>query len=395
MASTPATHYSAIFSEGQDVDESDSDIELDILRNFEELAKTSFFKENYGKAEQFLRKAIERLTGESSSSPKFRTLMLQLALSCALQEKWDAAASILTTFKKPTSTADVPVLCLFQAVALGYLQSDKLEESYQACKTALQGKKKLCGKESEEYFDCLALLAKICDAKGDEFEAEAVRHSIPPAVPIQIPSGGKSYVEANISKFFIFFLESSDDSPRAELRSPTDEDISRLSLIRRDGISCADANDRSGKQIGESDTGKEMTVVVGPPAAPLRDFPEPRKANPSDYSNIREGELDSGKELVMPNSTGPTTQSQSQIVIRHELDASHPSAVPQVPDQRPTPINPRTWILSSDVVSNVIAVGIALTVSNVTFADYVGSSPVGGGQIYVGLSHTAEGGLQD
>lgn len=209
MASTPATHYSAIFSEGQDVDESDSDIELDILRNFEELAKTSFFKENYGKAEQFLREAIERLTGESSSSPKFRTLMLQLALSCALQEKWDAAASILTTFKKPTSTADVPVLCLFQAVALGYLQSDKLEESYQACKTALQGKKKLCGKESEEYFDCLALLAKICDAKGDEFEAEAVRHSIRQLSPSKFPLAEKATSRRILANFLY-----SSSSPR-------------------------------------------------------------------------------------------------------------------------------------------------------------------------------------
>jgi len=47
--------------EEEDSDDDDSDIELDFLKNFDELACTSFARKDYSKSEQFLRKAMERL----------------------------------------------------------------------------------------------------------------------------------------------------------------------------------------------------------------------------------------------------------------------------------------------------------------------------------------------
>ncbi|KAL2024862.1 hypothetical protein VTK56DRAFT_3561 [Thermocarpiscus australiensis] len=77
-------------SEDDDHDENDdSDVELDFLRNFEELAYASFLAQDYPKAEQCLRMAVERSTGDRSSTAEFKLLKLKLALCCCLQEKWE------------------------------------------------------------------------------------------------------------------------------------------------------------------------------------------------------------------------------------------------------------------------------------------------------------------
>ncbi|KAK5661169.1 hypothetical protein OQA88_11060 [Cercophora sp. LCS_1] len=157
----------------------DSDVELDFLRNFEELAYSSFVAQDYSKAEQCLRMAVERSTDDMSSTADFRLLKIKLALCCCLQEKWDHAAGIVASLSKARSVANIPVFHLLQAISLAHLQEDRFEDAYNVCKTALQGKKKVLGKTSPDCYGCLTIYAAICDKKGDALEAEAVRHSIP------------------------------------------------------------------------------------------------------------------------------------------------------------------------------------------------------------------------
>ncbi|KAK3367969.1 hypothetical protein B0H63DRAFT_405141, partial [Podospora didyma] len=162
-----------------DDDTTESDVELDFLKNFEELAYARFMAQDYGKAEQFLRMAVERSTGDVSGTASFKMLKLKLALSCCLQEKWDHAAGIIASMSKARSAANLPVFHLLQAISLAHLEGGRFDEAYMVCKTALQGKKKILGKTSSDYYECLTVFAAICDKKGDTLEGEAVRHSIP------------------------------------------------------------------------------------------------------------------------------------------------------------------------------------------------------------------------
>jgi hypothetical protein len=88
-------------------DDDGSDIELDFLRNFDELACSSFLRKDYSKAEQFLRKALERNTGESSNGEHFKLLRIRLAICCCLQERWELAAGALSALSKSRTASNL------------------------------------------------------------------------------------------------------------------------------------------------------------------------------------------------------------------------------------------------------------------------------------------------
>jgi len=165
----------------KDVDnESDSDIEFDILSNLEKLAEESLSNKDYAKAEQFLRKVLEKLRQGPERAPDgSRITQLRLALCCCLQGNWAAAESVLETMVKSRITHDLPVFYIMHAATLAHLEAGSLDMALSSCKTALQGRKRILGKSSREYLESLTLLAIVYERKGDVLEAEAVRHSLP------------------------------------------------------------------------------------------------------------------------------------------------------------------------------------------------------------------------
>jgi hypothetical protein len=162
-----------------DTDLSDgSDLESDMLNNFEALASASFSSRDYSKAEQVLRMAVERSMGDRSDLV-VKSLKLKLALCCCLQGKWDHAAGTMSSLPKTRTLADLPIFHLLQAISLGHLEGNRYDFAYDVCKSALSGKKKILGRTSADYYGCLAVFAAICEKRGNALEAEAVRHSIP------------------------------------------------------------------------------------------------------------------------------------------------------------------------------------------------------------------------
>ena len=179
----------------EESDDDGSDIELDFLKNFDELACSSFLRKDYSKAEQFLRKAMERNTGESSNGEHFKLLRIRLAICCCLQERWELAAGALSVLSKSRAASNLPVFDLLQAISLGYLANDRFHDAYRVCKSALQGKKKVVGKDSDNFHECLWILAMIYEKRGDPLEAEAVRLSIPAErIPQESTMSGKDYI---------------------------------------------------------------------------------------------------------------------------------------------------------------------------------------------------------
>ncbi|PMD45395.1 hypothetical protein L207DRAFT_255685 [Hyaloscypha variabilis F] len=320
----------------EDSDGDDSDIELDFLKNFDELAYTSFARKDYSKSEQFLRKAMERSTGESSGETDFNLLRIRLAICCCLQDKWEFASGALVPLSKSKNASNLPVFHLLQAIALGYLANNRLEDAHSVCKTALQGKKKILGKTSDDFQECLSILALIYEKKGDSLEAEAVRLSIPadwtPSTPESLRSG-KQYILDHKSLIDLAFGRRSTEPASSSITSaPEGEaDVPKsghwTTLTPRalsDGLQRAKRDERTGAPVGNTDTGKEFLFQNREELIPRRrtEMGILRAIN-DEYSGKQLGEFDSGKEVAVDT-------------IGHGISDNLPVELPATESKRPS-----------------------------------------------------------
>jgi len=343
LAETSKNPLEQTGEEDPDSDDDDSDIELDFLKNFDELAYTSFARKDYSKSEQFLRKAMERSTGDSSGETDFNLLRIRLAICCCLQDKWEFASGALTTLSKTKNASNLPVFHLLQAIALGYLANNRFEDAYSLCKTALQGKKKILGKTSDDFQECLSILALIYEKKGDLLEAEAVRLSITagwtPSKPESMRSG-KQYILDNKSLIDLAFGKKSADTADSSRTSTSvgDGDAPRSghwttltprSMSMSDGLQRAKRDERTGVPIGNSDTGKEFISQNKEDLIPRRgtEMGILRAIN-DEYSGRQLGESDSGKEVGI----GSIARTWNEPV---ELPADVPAELPATESNRP------------------------------------------------------------
>jgi tetratricopeptide (TPR) repeat protein len=301
----------------EESDDDGSDIELDFLRNFDELACSSFLRKDYSKAEQFLRKALERNTGESSNGEHFKLLRIRLAICCCLQERWELAAGALSALSKSRTASNLPVFDLLQAISLGYLANDRFDDAYRVCKSALQGKKRVIGKDSDNFHECLSILAMIYEKKEDLLEAEAVRLSIPVERMLQKNTvSGKEYILAHPTLIKSAFGERgkekmSTDQTKNESTGATRSGEAHIEpdrwedLVPRaavDGTSRAARDERSKAPISSTDTGKVFLLQsTGTEDLIPRQGTGPRfsKAVSDEHSGKQVGEFDSGKEVAV------------------------------------------------------------------------------------------------
>jgi hypothetical protein len=350
----------------------ESDVELDFLRNFEELAYSSFLAQDYSKAEQCLRIAIERSTGEASSTADFFSLKAKLALCCCLQEKWDHAAGIVASLPKTRSAANIPTFHLLQAISLAHLQENRFEDAYSVCKTALQGKKRTLGRASADYYGCLTVFAAICDKKGDTLEAEAIRHSIPrdwfPPSSVAVLSP-KQYILRHESLIDSIFAKKPGAEPAwYNPGSPTSPDPSEITTgglsghwaalgpsVQRDGFQRAEQDKRKGIVVEETDTGKEFFSVddafTAPSAPALRDRVLP-PTNPWAQHSLRNtpahavwkahpNPFDS-PDLEQSTSKPTEFQHAANSPISRPPAPAYPFTVPpHMPSQPPMPHKPQ------------------------------------------------------
>ncbi|KAF6834677.1 hsp70 family protein [Colletotrichum plurivorum] len=299
-------------STSEDSDD-ESDFGLEILRNFEEVAFDSFASQNYSKAEQCLRLAIQSSTGDTAESTNFRQLNMQLALCCCLQDKWDHASAILSSLLKVKSASNLPVLQLLQAVVIASIASSQLENALETCEIVVQGMKKLFGKESTEYRECVWLFAIIHDKSGQELTAEVIRLSIPPRwtpADAGILNSPKAYILNNSTLVQSVFAKKTDGSPGSSRRSVQVLDVkSELSDSREPTPKAVqevpqllpnESNEptrgmrkieREGT-IEETDTGKEFFVPFSQPiqdSISLSPINQHVRHNTGSSKNSREG----------------------------------------------------------------------------------------------------------
>lgn len=325
-----------------DESSSGSDLESDFLKNFEALAYTSFSNQNYSKAEQLLRMAVERSTGERSDAADFKLLKLKLALCCCLQGKWDHAAGIVESLSKSRTASNLPIFHLQQAISLAHLEGNRFEDAYNVCKTALNGKKRILGRTSADYYGCLTVFAAICEKRGSALEAEAVRHSIPegwlPQSSIAALSPKQYILQHETLIGSVFSEETTSDSGPLSTRpgNPAPPDTAQTGTVsehwstlipsrQRDGVQTAERDEKSGVAIEATDTGKESLPhsMTKPPSSPL---PVPER-NPAAQTP-----QDTNISLVQENADIPDRQSQVDVPQSHQpavISASFPSETQQ------------------------------------------------------------------
>jgi hypothetical protein len=161
--------------------DSDDDIDKALLKRLRELAVESRQQGDYAKAENFYRKAISRSeASESNYDP--RDLVqdrVDLAYACLNQRKWADAEAIILPIAMERKLADIAVYVGLHALALAHMHSSDFAKADRCCKRALWGKRKIFGKENPSCWETLALLSRICEARGEAEEAEAHRTFIP------------------------------------------------------------------------------------------------------------------------------------------------------------------------------------------------------------------------
>ncbi|KXX77095.1 Kinesin light chain 1 [Madurella mycetomatis] len=161
--------------------DSDDDIDKALLKRLRELAVESRQKGDYAKAENFYRKVINRSeVSESNYGPQDLIQdRINLAYACLHQRKWADAEAIILPIAMERKLADIAVYVSLHALALAHMHSSDFAKADLCCKRALWGKRKIFGKENPSCWETLALLSRICEARGETEEAEAHRTFIP------------------------------------------------------------------------------------------------------------------------------------------------------------------------------------------------------------------------
>ena len=161
--------------------DSDDDIDKALLKRLRELAIESRQQRDYPKAENFYRKVINRSeASESNYDPQDLVRdRIDLGYACLHQRKWAEAEAILLPIAMERKLADISVYVGLHALALAHMHSSDFAKADRCCKRALWGKRKTFGKENPSCWETLALLSRICEARGEPEEAEAHRTFIP------------------------------------------------------------------------------------------------------------------------------------------------------------------------------------------------------------------------
>jgi len=295
----------------------------DILLNCEELAAEKFHEEEYARAEEFLRMAIESSTGNSSSTADFKVLKMRLAICCCLQGKWDVAYSSVDALTKSKGPSNTPVFDILHAISIAYLQKSQFTEAYDICKIALQGRKRISGKGSDAYHESLGLLSVICDKKGNSLEAEAVKHSLAKTSTLDLRalakscdteqhSSAKEYILQHRTLIPSIFasqspLENPTDSSREEhktRRSPQPDQVPAIPYLNSTGQSGqqrALRDEKSGKEVSDFDTGKIVVTDTDSQKQPVIVHPVPATSQ-DEYSGQNWAQFDTGKQFYIPPS---------------------------------------------------------------------------------------------
>lgn len=174
--------------------DSDSDIEKDLTRKFQELAVAKLEERDYEKAEQFFQKVLDRSATEEESPQNLTVVKVKLAYAYCFQGRWEEAEAIIVPIAMGKQKVDISAFHGLHTLALLHYGKNGLETAEKYCKRALMGKKKILGKDHASYFESINLLSRIYLAKGDQAESEVYRSFLPAGHNNELPNSPLDYL---------------------------------------------------------------------------------------------------------------------------------------------------------------------------------------------------------
>ncbi|KAF2815672.1 uncharacterized protein BDZ99DRAFT_405916, partial [Mytilinidion resinicola] len=170
----------------------DSDMERDFVKNFNDLAISSFTAGDYPNAERFFSKVVSRSTDELPGG--ISKIRLMQAYAYGKQARWRDAENVLASLTALKKVNEPMAYDGLHALALLKLQGDAHDAAIRYCKKALMGRRRLGGKESAPFHESMALLALIHERKGDMAEAEGCRGFLPGNYDVEVDAGFLQYL---------------------------------------------------------------------------------------------------------------------------------------------------------------------------------------------------------
>lgn len=180
-------------------DDDDAEDEREYFDGLEELARDRILSRDYDKAIEFLKQAMTRDMGTSSTGNEFRELQTQLALCHFFQGGWEKAEPIVD---KLGQVLDEVTCNLLHALALSYLSVYSLDKALKTCRKSMNGKKRLLNTSSEgcdgypesDYAETVALFTMIHHMSGDPIRAEIYHRRLPDAFEYKHPASALDYI---------------------------------------------------------------------------------------------------------------------------------------------------------------------------------------------------------
>ncbi|KAK4897640.1 hypothetical protein LTR27_004786 [Elasticomyces elasticus] len=111
-------------------------------------------------------------------------LRYQVAMCCLVLDGQAEVEKTLVEVLQHEPSSDMQREKLFHVshtLSQLYITTGRLNVARQSCNNALRGRRKLLGKDHEDYYSSLALMARICEFEGADIQAKAYKDMIPAA----------------------------------------------------------------------------------------------------------------------------------------------------------------------------------------------------------------------
>lgn len=166
-------------------EEEGDDLEIEMIKEAYSLGALEFQHKDYSKANMLLQEVltmVEESPMRSGRMLDIRELRWMLAVCAYHTDDFQAAEAALKEIVQipPQGQDDRVRLCeAGHILALVSLKQNKLAEARQYCDSALQGRRRLLGKQDPACYESLALLARIFDLQDNSARASIYSRMIP------------------------------------------------------------------------------------------------------------------------------------------------------------------------------------------------------------------------
>ena len=168
-----------------DIDLEEDQLALDLATAAKQNGDVAFERLDYAKAESMFREALslmQELPLQTRSGENLLNIHYKLA-ACAfyLHDQSTAESALVTVVEQPPqSTADALDLCRAgHLLALTYTATEKLDAARSTCNNAYKTRRRLLGKDHEQCYESLALLAYISGEQNQHTRSEIYMSTIP------------------------------------------------------------------------------------------------------------------------------------------------------------------------------------------------------------------------